>query len=376
MKKQELLEEAKKRGLPVTDAMKKQEIEQILAENPQEEEKPVVKEDRRTVKSGKDLKERRRKRLSRSLTVNPEDAKGENRVGTITEDEEKLVDIKQSQINGKILTGTVNMTIERGGRIIPIIRYGKTLVYIDPQDFFEHDPDKTSRKTIREIIDNRMGSVTPFVIKRIEKGDREGEWLALGDRLTAMKKIRDSYWNAVTRSGEYVLREGTIHEARVVSSIRSGIWVDMFGVETFIPDRHLDYSPVFDATKLYKNGDVIKVKIIEASRSKNGTVSFLGSVKETKEKEHRAKFESILEGAHMPGTVKAIITNEETGAEPKAIVALELGEGDTYDCLCKFRDLTPKKGDNVRVAIEGKDDREGKMRVFGVILHVTRVQRG
>lgn len=61
--------------------------------------------------------------------------------------------------------------------------------------------------------------------------------------------------------------EGVCAEARVVSTIRAGIFVDLFGVETYIPLSELSYQRMLDASHVYQPGQRVLVKILELDRS-------------------------------------------------------------------------------------------------------------
>ena len=57
--------------------------------------------------------------------------------------------------------------------------------------------------------------------------------VAVGSRLEAMSAKRRAYYFGTDRDGNNLLYEGICAEARVVSVIRAGIFVDLFGLEVW-----------------------------------------------------------------------------------------------------------------------------------------------
>ena len=84
-------------------------------------------------------------------------------------------------------------------------------------------------------------------------------------------KRRIHYFDTASNTGRR-LREGSIAEARVVSVIRSGIFVDLFGVELFIPLKELSYQRIMDAKLYYQTGQRVLVKILKINASGKNTV--------------------------------------------------------------------------------------------------------
>lgn len=90
----------------------------------------------------------------------------------------------------------------------------------------------------------RLGAEVDYIIKGI---DQESGIVA-ASRLEAMAMKRREYYFRTDRDGNYQIYVGIRAEARVVSVIRAGIFVDLFGAECYIPLRELSYQRWVDAT--------------------------------------------------------------------------------------------------------------------------------
>lgn len=62
------------------------------------------------------------------------------------------------------------------------------------------------------------------------------------------RQRRREYYLDTDRNGHHQLEAGDIAEARVVSVIRPGAFVELFGIEQFIPLEELSYLRWVDAT--------------------------------------------------------------------------------------------------------------------------------
>ena len=66
--------------------------------------------------------------------------------------------------------------------------------------------------------------------------------MVAASRLEAMALKRREYYFRTDRDGNYQIYEGIRAEARVISVIRAGVFVDLFGAECYIPLRELSYQ--------------------------------------------------------------------------------------------------------------------------------------
>ena len=211
-----------------------------------------------------------------------------------------------------------------------------------------------SRSDVHEyLLMKRLGAEFDYVIKGIDPKAK----IAVASRLEAMKaKRRIFYNNTDTVTGRRV-REGTIAEARVVSVIRTGIFVDLFGVETFIPLKELSYQRIMDAKLYYQTGQRVLVKVLGINIVDKNTVEVEASVKQTTENPSAQALRKYSVGSKYVGTVSLVDT---TGV----FVALDGG----IDCLCAYpKRGRPPRGARVTVMILGINQEAN--RIWGAIIH-------
>ncbi len=103
-----------------------------------------------------------------------------------------------------------------------------------PEDFRGRLPEDV----LHYMVTKRLGAEVDYIIKGIDA--KAG--VAVGSRLEAMSAKRRAYYFGTDRDGNNLLYEGICAEARVVSVIRTGIFVDLFGLEVYIPLRELSYQ--------------------------------------------------------------------------------------------------------------------------------------
>ena len=104
------------------------------------------------------------------------------------------------------------------------------------------------------------------------------------------------------RDGNNLLYSGVCAEARIVSVIRAGIFVDLFGLEIYIPLRELSYQRWMDAAAHFQPGQRILVKVLEVDRSDRNHVKATASVKQSGENPYEKAcllYTSILRRIHI-----------------------------------------------------------------------------
>ena len=126
-------------------------------------------------------------------------------------------------------------------------------------------------------LNRRLGAEVDYIVKGMD--DNSG--LAAASRLEAMAKKRREYYFGVDRAGNHLLYEGACGEARVVSVIRAGIFVELFGVETFIPLRELSYQRMLDATAVYQPGQRVVTLSTCSYEFENARFVLLGILEQT-----------------------------------------------------------------------------------------------
>lgn len=303
------------------------------------------------------------KRKRSSVRPSPVVAIGE-RLGIETEAERArsdLLDLVESLKSKRILTGTIQgieRPIDNPSRSLAVIYHGDYKIIIPAEEAVEL-PSETRGRSKDEVyhylITKRLGAEVDFIVKGI---DNEAG-LVVGSRLEAMAQKRREYYFGTDRDGNNLLYEGSCAEARVVSVIRAGIFVDLFGQEVYIPLRELSYQRMMDAGTGFQPGQRILVKIINIDRSDRANLKVAASVKQAGENPYEKALRRYTVGNRYVGTVNMVDT---TGV----FVALDGG----IDCLCSYpKRGRPPRGARVTVRILGIN--HDTNRIWGAITHIS-----
>ncbi len=170
---------------------------------------------------------------------------------------------------------------------------------------------------------------------------------------------RREYYFRTDRDGNYQIYEGIRAEARVVSVIRAGIFVDLFGAECYIPLRELSYQRWVDAASHYQPGQRVLVKVLEVDRSDRNKPRVTASVKQASENPYEKALKKYAVGNRYVGTVSLV---DLSGV----FVSLDGG----IDCLCTHpKRGRPPRGARVTVRILGINNETN--RIWGVITHMS-----
>ena len=203
------------------------------------------------------------------------------------------------------------------------------------------------------MLTKRLGAEVDYIVKGVEP--RTG--LAAGSRLEAMAAKRREYYGA-DRAGNRQIHEGVCAEARIVSVIRAGIFVELFGLETYIPLRELSYQRWMDAGLYFQAGQRVLVKVLEVDISDREHPWVVASVKQAGENPYEKALWRYSVGSCYVGTVSMVDING-------VFVALDEG----VDCLCSYpKRGRPPRGARVTVRILGIN-RESN-RIWGAITHI------
>ncbi len=288
--------------------------------------------------------------IDERLTVETEADKAKN----------DLLDLLESQKTGRILTGTIQ-GVERPednpSRSLAVIYHGIFKIIIPAEEAVEPPNDYRGRlpaDVLHYMLTKRLGAEVDYIIKGIDpKSD-----LAVGSRLEAMRAKRKQYYLGTDRDGNNMLYSGVCAEARIVSVIRAGIFVDLFGLEIYIPLRELSYQRWMDASAHFQPGQRILVKVLEVDRSDRNQVKATASVKQAGENPYETALRRYSVGNRYVGTVSMVDTNG-------VFVALDGG----IDCLCSYpKRGRPPRGARVTVRILGIN--HDSNRIWGAITHI------
>ena len=268
-----------------------------------------------------------------------------------------LIDLTESLKTDKVLTGTVQ-GVERnfqGHDSVAVLYHGIFKVVIPAEDMVEK-PEEAEGRTVDDayhyLLTRRLGAEVDYVVNSIFYDDM----LAVASRLDAMQAKRKRFY----RGGEGALvQEGVRAEARVVSVVRSGIFVDLFGVECFIPSRELSYQRISNPMSQFMTGDRVIVKVLSVDNKDLNKVKIQASVKQASVNPYELALKKYSVGNRYVGTVSMVDKNG-------VFVSLEGG----VDCLCRFPARgRPMKGARVTVQILGIDEKSN--RIWGIITHAS-----
>lgn len=269
-----------------------------------------------------------------------------------------LIDLMESLRAGKILTGTIQ-GVERSSdnRSMAVIYHGAFKIVIPaeetvvpPDDYRDQNP----ADVMHYLLTKRLGAEIDFIIKGIDKDAN----VAVASRLDAMKSKRKQYYFGTDRDGNNLLYAGQCAETRVVSVIRAGIFVDIFGVEVYIPLRELSYQRIMNAAEYFRPGQRILVKILELDKSDRNNIKVTASVKQSAENPYEKALRRYVIDNRYVGTVSMVDTNG-------VFVALDGG----IDCLCSYpKRGRPPRGARVTVRILGISHETN--RIWGAITHI------
>jgi predicted RNA-binding protein with RPS1 domain len=268
-----------------------------------------------------------------------------------------LIDLVESMKSGKLLTDTlqgVECNPETPDVIMAVLYHGDFKVIIPvaeaiapPRDF----RDRNHGDVLNYQLTKRLGSEFDYIVKGVDADNR----IAAASRMEAMAVKRKMYYNGARSA----LKEGATTEARVSCVIRTGAFVEIFGVETFIPLRELSYQRWMDATQHYQPGQRVLVKILSVERKSADDITVEASVKQVGENPYEKALRRFTVGNQYVGSVSVVDT---TGV----FVSLDGG----IDCLCSFpRRGRPPRGSRVTVRIRGINYEAN--RIWGTITHMT-----
>lgn len=271
-----------------------------------------------------------------------------------------LLDLVESQKSGRILTGTIQgieQLPSNPDHSVAVIYYGDFKVVIPVEEAVELPANfsGTNGDTVRQLmLSKRLGAEVDYIVKGLD----QDAGVAVASRLEAMRAKRRQYYLGTDRDGNYRICEGICAEARVVSSIRAGIFVDLFGLEVFIPIRELSYQRLLDASTQFQPGQRILVKILRVDRTDRDHLKVSASVKQAGANPYERALQKYTVGNKYVGSVSMV---DATGV----FVALDGG----IDCLCSYpKRGRPPRGARVTVRILGIN-RETN-RIWGAITHV------
>lgn len=349
------------------DGVEGEELGTVSQTETEEEEKPRRSRRTRTPKSESDTEEKevktttRRKRANTRTAVNVLSIDEHRTVETEADKARNdLLDLIESMKTQKILTGTiqgVEQPEDNPSRSLAVIYHGDFKVIIPAEEAVlppEDNRGRSQEDVMHYTLTKRLGAEVDYIVKGIDP--QSG--VAVASRLEAMAAKRKEYYFGTDRDGNNILYEGVCAEARIVSVIRAGIFVDLFGLEIYIPLRELSYQRLLDASSQFQPGQRVLVKILSIDRSDRNHIKASASVKQAGENPYEKALRRFSVGNRYVGTVSMVDT---TGV----FVALDGG----VDCLCSYpKRGRPPRGARVTVRILGLNMESN--RIWGAITHI------
>lgn len=275
-----------------------------------------------------------------------------------------LLDLLESLRSNRILTDKfhgVEKLSENSNQYVAVLYHGSYRIIIPVEEAVEPPRDYRGMEpgtVLQYLVNKRLGAEVDYVVKGVD----QASGVVVASRLEAMRAKRRQYYFGTDRDGNNLLYEGVCAEARVVSTIRAGIFVDLFGVETYIPLSELSYQRMLDASHVYQPGQRVLVKILELNRTDRDHISVTASVKQAGENPYEKALRMYSVNSCYVGTVTVVDTNG-------VFVALDGG----IDCLCRYpKRGRPPRGARVTVRILGINHSTNRM--WGVITHIAAMR--
>lgn len=304
-----------------------------------------------------------RKRISIPVAPNMDILTIDDTLGVQTEFDkarDKFLDLIESLRTGRYLTDTIQGVEKHsgGGEPRAVIFHGDYKVIIMasmlvtlPRDLRDQEPNDV----YYYLLTKRLGSEIDYVVKGID----QNTGLAVASRKEAMNTRRRFYYLTPTREGTFRIYEGLVCEARVQSVIPEGIFVDLFGIDVYIPLHELSYIRLSDAMGYFEPGDRVLVKVTRLNRDDPNDIRISASVKQVASNPVDKAIEKLEVDSSYAGTVTMA---DETGI----FVNLDMGA----ECKCRYPyRARPPKDSRVIVKINGIDMK--KKLVWGTITYVT-----
>ena len=271
-----------------------------------------------------------------------------------------LLDLIESMKTKRILTGTIQ-GVERPednpNRSLAVIYHGDFKIIIPAEEAVEPPEDFRGRSEsdiMHYMLTKRLGAEVDYIVKGIDPK----ACIAVASRLEAMAAKRKEYYFGTDRDGNNLIYNDVCAEARIVSVIRAGIFVDLFGLEIYIPLRELSYQRLLDASAQFQPGQRVLVKVLTVDRSDRNQVKVTASVKQAGENPYEKALKKYSVGNRYVGTVSMVDT---TGV----FVSLDGG----IDCLCSYpKRGRPPRGARVTVRVLGINKENN--RIWGAITHI------
>ena len=144
-------------------------------------------------------------------------------------------------------------------------------------------------------IDIKVGDKVSAVIERVE--GKNGLVM-----LSVAKAAKMKVWEDIATSCD----EGSFIEGRITGKVKGGLFVNLGGIQAFLPGSQVDLKPVKNVDELI--GKTFQFKVLNYNRkAENVVVSRRACLEVAREKQREKTIEGLHEGAIVQGVVKSIM---------------------------------------------------------------------
>lgn len=247
------------------------------------------------------------RRSDRVLTINARDE-----VETDAEREATLWhEIQNSFRTRRILTGTLD-TVEQmeSGGTLAVVNYNGFRVAIPAKEMLVNLPPMTgnSRTAYAERmvlmtrrLYTRLGSEIDFIVKGIENRTRS----IVASRKDAMYRKRQTFYMDLDVTGQPMIYEGRIVQARVVAVAERVIRVEVFGVECNIRGGGISRAWYGNANENFSVGDTILVRVLTVDRPDIENIQITADIRSVTD-EDSANVNKCVPQGHYVGRITDI----------------------------------------------------------------------
>jgi len=283
------------------------------------------------------------------------------------EDRDALIwhEIQNSFRTRRILTGTLD-GVERtnSGTTLAVVSYKGFRVAIPAKEmmlYAEDAPAGADRSEmlagLNRILSSRLGSEIDFVVKGMDRNARS----IVASRKDAMLRKRRSFYMDTDESGQHMIYEGRVVQARVVAVAEKIIRVEVFGVECAIVARDLSWEWMGDARDHFNVGDRILVRVLTIDCGSVERLSITADVRSVANTTNVDNLKKCQPQCRYAGR----ITDVRNG-----VVYIRLNNGVNAIAHACYDLRTPGKKDDVSFAVTRLNEEQGV--AIGIITRIIK----
>lgn len=208
-----------------------------------------------------------------------------------------------------------------------------------------------------KILGNMLGAEIDFIIMGIDSKSRS----VVASRKAAMLKKRQIFYLDSDTAGMYRIYEGRIVQARIIAVAEKVVRVEVFGVECSIMARDLSWDWIGDAHERFHVGGQALVRILSVRRDNLEEISI------------RADMKSVSQNPNQENLKKCRVQSKYAGKVTdvhKGVVYVRLSNGVNAVAHSCYDYRTPGKKDDVSFAVTRLDEERGV--AVGIITRIIR----